>query len=592
MFKPVSRAGNYVVTPPLRTEDANSLVADANAEALAAAAHTAGRYNGTVQLPGGRIYLGGTGATAFTLDERHAGLVVRGAGPGKTVLVATTAGATLGLVSRLVDGRSPGTIINFNTVEVPNIADYAVREVIYFWTVQQGPNRSVRSRSVVDSFPIIPNRVQVTGGSSTGFSDFKHVKGFAVNPLAGAGQPIPAKSTSINIPDPANRAVFAPGDDVLLGDGPGINEFFGEWLTVESVNTMTGNVTFTTPTVQEYAADLACLVPGYQPFPPTGPRQHMSDITIRDLSIASPPPHDAEGFGLVRAGLRFAFDNVAFVPFPGEQLPTAPPDFTLATCGRVSVRDVTLAARLVVGSCQDAVFNNVTAPGVHCHEYARDCAFIACHITGRDGFTLGPRECQHIDLTNCTISGYASNAGVANVAFASDSSITGVQLRRPLNADDPVVLSGQNIRVTTLASDSPVTLATGSSGELLSPLAAGQLDDSSGSWDQPLTVRSSGVVRVPTFAASGDSRPDLIVVPPTIYRVGLKVRRQPNQIADLTQLLTEDPEADPLLAVRADGHLMTSNAEDAGGVEGQIVKKLKVYLPNGTVRYIALYDNL
>jgi hypothetical protein len=51
----------------------------------------------------------------------------------------------------------------------------------------------------------------------------------------------------------------------------------------------------------------ACIVPG----------PHMSDITIRDLSIAMPGGTPDDGLGIVRFGLRIRFENVEFIPRPG-----------------------------------------------------------------------------------------------------------------------------------------------------------------------------------------------------------------------------------------------------------------------------------
>lgn len=597
MFKPTSRAGTPVITPPLRSEDSTTAVAQANAEALISAAMTAGRFNGTVQLPVGNIYFDTAVQDAPILDERHAGIVIRGSGPGKTVLIPVNAKG-FNFVSRLVDGRSRGDISTSTIVSVPNASDYQQDEVIYFWNHQVGPDRSPRVRLKVVNVNTQSGNI-THDGMSTGFNDFMHVKGFIVDGATSPGQPVPAGATSVRVPTPipAYFYFFAPGDDVLLGDGPGINEFRGEWLTVATVDPETGDITFTTPTIQAYESNQAALVPGYKPGPATG-RQHMSDITFQDLAIAAPFSYESKPIGLIRAGLRFTFDNVGFRANPANS-PATVCDLQFVTCGQTSFRDVTLTnGRLVVGTSQNANFVNVTASAIHLHEYARDCVFTACRVTGPDGFTIGPLECQHIDMTNCTISGYGSTGGVAHVTFASDSAVTGVQLRPPSlpYPPDPVVITAQRLRLMALASGSPLTLAANSSGEMLTLLGAGQFYDLSGptaAWDQPLTVRRDGVVRVPTFEfGEFVAGPELVVEPPTGLNVGLKVRCRANQAEDLQQWLSEDGQAAPLFAVRADGHLMTSKAENPGGVEAQIVKKLKVYLPDGSFRYLALYDDL
>jgi hypothetical protein len=85
MLNPVGRAGAGLVTPLLKAGDNTSAIT--NWSALERALRSAGKFNGTVELPAGPIYLENASASALNVDEDRAFLTIRGAGRDKTLLV-------------------------------------------------------------------------------------------------------------------------------------------------------------------------------------------------------------------------------------------------------------------------------------------------------------------------------------------------------------------------------------------------------------------------------------------------------------------------------------------------------------------------
>src|SRR5205823_6080481 len=137
-------------------------------------------------------------------------------------------------------------------------------------------------------------------------------------------------------------SLVSVGDDVMVGDGPAVNQFFGEFAKVAAIypgGVGPAYVVLDRPTLRGYQGGLICLVP-----PP-----HMTDIVVRDLSIgASPTPSDI--VCLTELGTRIRFEDVDFVPGPsgGSNLV----GWGFNNCGDVSVRDCTTDWFVNFNMCQ------------------------------------------------------------------------------------------------------------------------------------------------------------------------------------------------------------------------------------------------
>lgn len=355
MLTPVGRAGAGIVTPMLKSGDSSFGVANWNS--LDNALRSSGSFNGTVQLPAGPIYLESASYSAINLDESRAFLTVRGSGRDKTLLIptGTTVLASLTFASGLVGSTKDGSFTvggNIITVSNPvNFAKYEEGDVVYFWKRPTSPTntRSVRQRIVLLP-PTAPDTVNLasTIAGSPDPDDFQHIKGHAVDGTTTAHSAVPIGATSVVMLDDSFASQFVIGDDVLIGDGPGINEFRGEWVRVTgtaSAGSGKTTISFNPPLQQTYDVDKTCIVPG-RLNPLTGRRQHLTDILIRDLSICAPTSGTYAGqFGVVRAGVRIRFENVGFIKSPFESSAQTLNQIAFATCGDVTIRDASTTGK-------------------------------------------------------------------------------------------------------------------------------------------------------------------------------------------------------------------------------------------------------
>jgi hypothetical protein len=460
MLNPVGRAGVGIVSPLLKAGDSN--FATVNWNSLDRAINSAGKSNGTIHLPAGPIYLdSGSKLSGLNLDETRAFITVRGMGRDKTVLVSTgtTAIASINFASSLVGYTKEGTFTTgtqvINLVNPDDESKYLVGDVIYFWTRVTSPtnNRSARQRTTV-FLPPSGGAVTVTDTIGSGYDDYKHVKGFAISGAPTAGD------TTATLVTTSFHDRFNVGDDILIGDGPGINEFFGEWVRLVSVNSSTGVITFAPPLQQSYGSNLGCVVPGWL-NPRTGRRQHMTDIVFRDLSICAPTTGDYAGvFGVVRAGARIRFENVGFIASPFVTSAPTLHDIAFATCGNVTIRDGQYDGNLSVNLVQQLTIDNIVAGGLAISEFSRGCNVLNVITTGTPGIEIGSGLCTGINLVNCTVRGDA----VMNI-FAEDAQIEN------LTAPQLNLLDGSNGVLTTPLAPDPTQVVDGTDpGDWLAPL--------------------------------------------------------------------------------------------------------------------------
>lgn len=213
--------------------DAEKELVYANGDELTAALQMAGKNNGTVVLPAGSFAVsnrpvGSVIRPLLALDEYAAGITIQGQGSGKTVLFDPVSSVQpIALFSTRVSFVQTSVFNPFYLIlVVPDFDQYEVGHVIYFWDHDDGRlTRSERSRRTV-AVKTPPNLIQLNQVAVAPFTNYKHVKGYAVSGALAAGK------ATLTLEDPTYLAKFAPGQDLLIGDGPGINEFYGEWVRV------------------------------------------------------------------------------------------------------------------------------------------------------------------------------------------------------------------------------------------------------------------------------------------------------------------------------------------------------------------------
>jgi hypothetical protein len=366
----------------------------------------------------------------------------------------------------------------------------------------------------------------------------------------------------------ADASRLTEGEDVLIGDGPGLNNFYSEWARIVEIDGTT--VHLDRRLRRAYAPSGsgrdACIVPG----------PHMSDITIRDLSIAVPTMEVAEPFGTIRFGLRIRLENVEFAPVPNSTIVEQPLAFV--NCGNSIARNLSGSASLQIHASQDEEVQGVMVPGVTVREYSTDLLFDGIRTYRPEGFQCasfnGPGPCERIHLLNSRITNHGDGSSAPNVNFVTDSVISNVQIVQPNHAGTPpaIELEDDNLALSDVTSDSEIsvsgqherienltaphlTLEYSSSGILLTPLLPDPTEitddtNTAGAWRTPLRARIDGKVQ-----GTGVSTVSLEVVPAE------------TQTADLFQC--QDLNGDPLFKIRIDGNLASANSEETGVPQNQ-----------------------
>lgn len=523
-----SVGGESVVMPQLEVDinladdDADDRVV-ANGRELQAAYDMAAEANATVQLPAGRINASGAalasvGKPIINLDERHAGITIRGAGRAATVLVDPYANDVTSLPitikSRRISGiyQSPSYPDKYPadtaTVTVPlaDIDRFQPGDVLYFWFYSlsrndQSPSQRCRITAVNPSTGVVTFEEELEAYM---WNVFRHMKGHEATDDA-----LAAGGVQVALADGAFTSEFHVNDDIYITGGPAINETYGEWVTITGFHpTIATIIYFSPPLRQAYAAESVSVLP-----PP-----HMTDITLRDLSVAAPINNEVRYMGSVTVGRRICFENVAFVPDGDDFVQVAYGVLDVATCGDVSFRHCLLFG-LSFSVTHDGILDDITARGFGFSEFCFD--FECSRITFNGGNficqdKLGFGPCQRIHLRDSLALSYCVDSGDPGMRFAEGSRISNVRLTNAKNAaeiflnDDNLVLDGvrfdkevwiigENVRVGPVsaprfrlfASDDP---PRDSSGVLVGPVDTPELvdDNLAGKWLQPLMVSNDG----------------------------------------------------------------------------------------------------
>ncbi len=596
-------ADEFVVDVALQPGTSAQATKD-NQSALEAAIAVAGLNNGIVQLPAGTFYFANIdpNRSVLAFDERSAGITIRGAGRDKTFLVPQGTSETIAIVSTLIPYTSdgdfePGTNL---VTGIDDIANYTFGDLLYFWRFNETGERSPRQLLTVVEVNYAQRTVLLSGTISTGWppppalppDNFKHIKGARV-----MGKVLPGTRV-VNLVIDEDRFMFAPGDDVVIGDGPGASQFFGEWAKVAAVEAP-GKVTLAAGVRRSYADGLTCLVPGRPIDGPGSPRRHLADVTLCDFSVAG--ALQSTSVGQVRLAVRMQIVNVGF----GNADPTDDPDpdpvsfnIALAECGRLTMRDCVLDGGLRCTVGQDVLIDNLVARSITNEEYGIDYEYINTTANGPGGWTSNPPECERINLTNCFIRNYGfffQGSANPSIQFAKGSRITNLTItdrRYPPPAPFVIFLHASDLQLTNVVSDTQmniegqnlrllnvsaplVYLTETSSGILLAPMPPGVL------FLQTYPVDAWRMASGTRLDGKFQSAPNNPVAP-------LIVLATANQDHAIAEFCTAN--GTPVLAVRADGNLATSLIQSTappGTVNGHLV----LYAINGTtpIAYIPIH---
>jgi hypothetical protein len=235
--------------------------------------------NATIELPAGKIYISaGLGSPWLQMDERHSGVTVRGAGTAATVMADPyrTSNADIvifgGCIGNIVGGLFAETSTTV-TLPVAEAVKYHDPQLLYFWKFNSGTTRTeLRQRCRITDVNDSTGVITFTPALSDNWDQLRPVKGFEVSGAPEAGEDF------VLLADANLAENFKVNDDVIIGDGPAIQEFYCEWVTVTDVDHQQGRISFRPPLRRSYGNDLTCMIP-----PP-----HMTDIALRDFTVAGP----------------------------------------------------------------------------------------------------------------------------------------------------------------------------------------------------------------------------------------------------------------------------------------------------------------
>lgn len=596
MLTPVGRPSIAIVTPLLKANDTGA--AGDNWTFLNNAIQTAQSFSVplTIQLPVGLFYVGGAATALFRFDELTAGLTIRGMGPSNTILVpySTSSITPFKLESTRVsyssNGTPNGSALRIDGIPANELNNYQRHELVYIWALNSGNTRSVSYRRRIDNVDTANLRLDLDSSFPAGTFLFKHVKGLAIE------GPIPAGSTTVTLEDPTLSNRLTVGGDVLIGDGPALNNFYSEWARIAAI---TGSdpvaVTLDRRLRRVYAPTGsnrgACIVPG----------PHLADITIRDLTILPDNVTPSNGFGLVRFGVRVRLHNVELRPATGSTGIVAGP-IQMVNCGNSAVEGIDSPATLKVIAAQDIHVRDCQVGGVIGSEYCSDCLFDGLTTFRADGFQFasasGPGPCLRVHLVNSRITNHGETSH-PNVNFVEGSVIENVQIVQPGTSGSPtpaIVLEDDNLTLNAVVADL-LLLVRGTDWRIGNLTAYGGLK---------LDVNSSGILLAPVLPASPGvdelspvgawRRPlrayiDGRVAAEDVDQVALIVAGRDGQNADLTQWQSDG--GTRFYGIRADGELATSRALDANGVSNltAVVSLFDIDNPSTVIGYIPVYQN-
>lgn len=605
-----SAGGESIVRPLLHVDidpadtDTKPLVV-ANWTEIQAARDLALSLNATLVLPAGKIYAsasenGAVQLPILTLDDRHSGMTIRGAGPRATVLADPYRGANADV---RIQGRAIGDILiapdpgfwpastTYIFVPLSDVENYQEDEVIYFWVVNEGSDRTIdRQRCRITAVNTTTGRIDFTPAMTDDWNRGRQAKGFEVTGAVLVGD------TSATLTNSSFAEHFKINDDMIIGDGPGFNEFYGEFVTVTDVDGAT--ISFHPPVRRKYETDLTCLIP-----PP-----HLTDITVRDLAFAGPvglgPTIRWTGF--FKYGRRLRMENFDIVR-DGEDGGN-PSEIGFYNCGDFFISNCRLGNLAIGGASHDGMVDNLTVAAIGGEEYCMDMRF--SRIETSSFFFSGRIEyggfvpCVRIVLTDSLLNG-ATKFGFTDESQYSNINIVNFQGDGEIvyaNADNstvenitsnvPMRFRGLNWRITNVTAPTvtiekfPLGPTYPTTGVFLTPLNGDPAEyaDSTpaGAIQRPLLVNKDGTAQAPQakYSDMGDlETPGLILPSPADDVVPLTIRPAESQTANL-QEWQDDGEA-VLFAIRVDGNLASANVEETAP-PGDPDWRLPIYGPAGT----------
>lgn len=587
----------------------------ANGRELQASYHMAADANATLRLPAGMIYASGAplnqvGPAIIKLDERHAGLTIEGAGRGATVLADPYAIGVQSVpiqissrrITNSVNGDFKVNSLSFSGITPGAMDEFEVGALAYFWTFNTTKNRTLqRELRTITGVNSTAGTLSIDSVLTVAANNVRAVRGKRVSGAAAVG------SNDIVLASAGDLGLFRVNDDVVIGDGPAINEFFCEWVTVTGVDVTNSRVYFTPPLRQAYSANFTCIVPV----------PNMTDITLRDLSIAAPKNSSIRYIGYVRIGRRIRLENVAFVPDGDDFVSVIHGALDVTGCGDISFVHCSIFGPSFT-VCHDGLLHDITARGFGFSEYCLDFKCSSITIDGGnflcqdiDGF--GP--CHRIHLRDFLALSYCVDSSDSGIRLAEGSHISNVRLTNARNEaviylnDDNMVLDnvrfdkevwigGADVRIGGLSAPvfrlrGPAGSFPASSGVLIGPIDTPQMVDSApiGNWLQPLMVDHDGSA-TPWQSSDGYTprKPGLVLPSAAQDTVPLTVQGAASQSVALQQW--KDNSGTVLFTILSDGNIGTSKSTSASTL-GNVVKKVPIKDSSGNLLgYLAICDNI
>jgi hypothetical protein len=620
-----SAGGESIVRPTLHVDidpadtETKHLVVE-NWNEIQAARDMALSLNATLVFPAGKIYAsaavdGSIHVPIIALDDRHSGTTIRGAGPQTTVLADPYRVANADV---RIQGRAIGDILispdpaweeGTTHIEVPlsDVANYQEDEVIHFWIGNVGVDRTTNRQQVrITAVNPTTGRVDFTPAMSDDWNRGRHAKGFEVTGGVDVGD------TEATLTDSEFADFFKINDDMIIGDGPGFNEFYGEFVTVTNVSG--GTISFHPPARRKYLSGVTCLIP-----PP-----HLTDITLRDFAFAGPvglSPFPTRWTGFFKYGRRLRMENFDIVK-DGEDEGN-PSEIGFFNCGEFFVSNCHLGNLAIGGASHDGLVDNIIVAAIGGEEYSMDMRFSrivtsSFFFSGNVSYG-GWTPCVRIVLTDSLLN------GATRFGFTDESQYSNIQIVNFLSLDEnppivyanadnttvenitcdvPIRFRGQNWRIANVTApsvtieDFPIGEPDPTTGVFLTPLnddPTAYVDSTpAGRVQRPLLVNKDGTTRAPQakFSDAGAlETPGLILTGPAADKVPLKIVGHSSQSVDLQRWQSSGGTI--FWSIRSDGEIATNKSIAVTSITNP-TKAIKVVDPDdgSTVGYLALYQSV
>jgi hypothetical protein len=357
----------------------------------------AGGQGGRILFPPGKVWI----SQAIFLYETEAGITLEGQGwnqdsqvppqfdpgaTGNTLILNSSSGSFPGSMALWITSQNIGHADHIQTGYSSNthtltltegdLDNYVVDDYVFLfhddpYATERNPCQTL---TITGKNPGPPPTI--TFEQEVDDTDYKALK--YLKNSRGVSADVEPGDTSVTLAGSggtADAAKFAVGDYVLLSDGVGINEVFGEYLKVAKVTVNGSNkviIDFTTGVAgvngATYAAAKTVLIPG--PWP--------KGITVRNLQIGSNRQAGQNGCWGIKFAPDFRAENVR--TWLGD--PSLPPHaFGATNCAYALFLNCQFEMGAATNSCHDVRFLGCTINGFYGEEWSRNLYHIANEIT-------------------------------------------------------------------------------------------------------------------------------------------------------------------------------------------------------------------